>query len=131
VHGVSRLSIALLGSLASAPAPACTLPVEAGTALGEGDVRLVWRSTPAPPLVGQPFVLRVAACPGLTLARVDAAMPEHRHGMNYRPTLHAEGECRWRAEGLLWHMAGRWELRFVVVDAAGTRHRLRESVVLR
>jgi hypothetical protein len=56
-------------------------------------------------------------------------MPEHRHGMNYAPSLQALGDGRWRAEGLLWHMSGRWELRFELGlgDAA---HVLRQSVVL-
>ena len=37
---------------------------------------------------------------------VPARMPEHRHGMNYRPSLTPQGPGRWRADGLLWHMAG-------------------------
>ena len=44
--------------------------------------------------------------------RIDARMPEHGHGMNYRPSLQARGPGRWRAEGLMLHMAGRWELSF-------------------
>jgi hypothetical protein len=56
-------------------------------------------------------------------------MPEHQHGMNYRPSLKARGGGRWRAEGLMFHMAGRWELRFDV-EAGGRVERLRESVTL-
>jgi hypothetical protein len=48
--------------------------------------------------------------------RVDARMPEHRHGMNYRPTITATGEGRYRAEGLMLHMAGKWELVFELRD---------------
>jgi hypothetical protein len=45
---------------------------------------------------------------------VDAQMPEHRHGMNYRPTVSATGNGRYVAEGLLFHMPSRWQLRFDV-----------------
>ena len=38
--------------------------------------------------------------------------PAHRHGMNYRPSISALGGGRFRAEGLLFHMPGRWELVF-------------------
>jgi cytochrome c peroxidase len=43
---------------------------------------------------------------------VNAWMPEHRHGMNYRPTVRSLGEGRYRAQGLLFHMPGRWEFVF-------------------
>ena len=44
--------------------------------------------------------------------RVDATMPEHRHGMNYRPSVRQVSPGRWRAEGLMFHMPGRWEFVF-------------------
>jgi hypothetical protein len=56
-------------------------------------------------------------------------MPEHRHGMNYRSSLQPLGGGVWRAEGLLWHMAGRWELR-LDVELAGAKHTLRPAVNL-
>jgi hypothetical protein len=50
--------------------------------------------------------------------------------MNYRPSLKALGEGRWRADGLMFHMAGRWELIFDV-EAGARRERLVDSVVLK
>ena len=32
--------------------------------------------------------------------------------MNYKPTLKAVGENRYRAEGLMFHMPGQWALLF-------------------
>lgn len=131
---MSRGLAALLGaaalSVASTAAAACSLPAEAGARLDEGPVQLAWRAEPSP-AVGRGFVLHVVLCPAdARLVRVDATMPDHRHGMNYRPSLHALGEGRWRADGLLWHMAGRWELRFDV-ETGGSRHTLRQDVQLR
>lgn len=41
---------------------------------------------------------------------VDAQMPEHGHGMNVLPTVSlAEGGAV-RADGMLFHMNGRWEV---------------------
>lgn len=45
---------------------------------------------------------------------VDAAMPEHGHGMNRVPKIAAKGGGRFHAEGLLFHMPGKWELYFDV-----------------
>jgi hypothetical protein len=68
------------------------------------------------------FALTVDVCPAdARLRRVDATMPEHRHGMNYRPGVKPAGEGRWRVEGLMFHMAGAWELRFDVETPGGPR----------
>jgi hypothetical protein len=40
--------------------------------------------------------------------------------MNYRPTVTTAGAGRFRAEGLMFHMPGAWELTFDVVAADGT-----------
>ena len=45
-------------------------------------------------------------------ALVDADMPEHRHGMNYRARVQALGGGRYRADGLMFHMPGRWRFVF-------------------
>lgn len=59
------------------------------------------------------FQLELQVCPAQPLPppRVDADMPAHRHGMNYRTTVVAlSPPGRYRAEGLLLHMPGRWRL---------------------
>jgi len=99
--------------------------------VAEGPVQAAWLAEPSPISVGRPFALLVTLCPvDAVLLRVDATMPEHRHGMNYRPSLKPLGEGRWRVEGLLWHMSGRWELT-LDLQAQGQQHRLRQSVSLR
>ena len=109
---------------------ACALVPADGALLGNGPVQLAWRAEPGPVQTGKPFTVLIRLCPAdAVLTTVDAHMPEHRHGMNYRPTLQAQGGGRWRAQGLLWHMAGRWELRFDVLQA-GQAHTLRQSVEL-
>ena len=85
---------------------------------------IVLSSHPAPIETGKHFALDIAVCPHGTAelpeaVRVDAVMPEHRHGMNYRPVVVVHGPGLYRAEGLMLHMAGNWELRIDVVTAAG------------
>ena len=119
---------AWLALLLAPAAAACPL---AGAPLQAGAVQAAWRVDGPAIAVGRHFVLELQVCPAdATLARVDATMPEHRHGMNYRPSLTPLGGGRWRADGLVFHMAGRWELRFDIVDGAGRTERLRESVTL-
>lgn len=109
------------------PAAACPL---APPALQQGTVQAAWAVAGAPIAVGRHFALDVRVCPAdATLLRVDATMPEHRHGMNYRPSLKALGDGRWRADGLMFHMPGRWELR-LDVQHAGRTERLLESITL-
>jgi len=45
---------------------------------------------------------------------VDAAMPQHGHGMNRVPKIEKLPDGGFRAEGLLFHIPGKWELYFDV-----------------
>jgi hypothetical protein len=138
-RGTARLLILLSGiaampgaSAQTASAPCGAAPAGAQTIAGD-PVQAHWWPQPAAIAVSKPFAVRINLCPaGAQLLRVDATMPDHRHGMNYRTRLKplnpTTGE--WLAEGLVWHMPGRWEL-VLTVQADGKEHRLSQSVVLR
>jgi hypothetical protein len=111
---VRRLAGAVV-LLFAASAVACELPP--GARVENERVAISYRTVPAKIAVGQPFVLELAACPkrgGLSVERVrlDAHMPEHRHGMNYRTKVEVLGNGRFHSEGWLFHMPGRWEFIF-------------------
>jgi hypothetical protein len=112
---------------------ACPPVAADGKPLASGPLRMAWRVVgPAPDIVvGRHFEVELQLCPAdARLTRVDASMPAHRHGMNYRPSVVNLGEGRYRAEGLMFHMAGDWELRFDV-EVAGQRLSLSDGVALR
>jgi hypothetical protein len=112
-------------------APACQ-SIERGTDVPGTAVSASFRSDPPRIVLSQHFALEVALCSWTakpTLVRVDATMPEHRHGMNYRPTLMRTADGLYRAEGLLFHMPGRWQFVFEVRVGEQTE-RLMHSVVL-
>jgi len=46
-------------------------------------------------------------------------MPEHGHGLVARPVVTEQGDGHYRAEGVLLHMRGSWDLIVDVVDRAG------------
>lgn len=71
--------------------------------------------------VGEQTSLSIRACASgkAPLLSFDAVMPAHGHGLNYRPELTETEPGRWRVEGLLFHMAGRWEFRLRTVEATG------------
>jgi len=73
--------------------------------------------------VSEPFALAITLCGAGTpvLVRVDAGMPAHRHGMNYRPSLSAVGPGVWRAEGMVFHMPGAWEVRLDLEGGGSVR----------
>ena len=129
-----RVGAAAALAIAAAPVWAC------GDGLGPGAQRiesaqwlLVVRATPAPIPVGKHFVLHIELCPraGATLPaelRVDAQMPEHKHGMNYKPSLTSPRPGLYRAEGLMFHMPGRWELQFELRNPKAAPQRLVQSL---
>ena len=118
---------ALLAWLAGTAAQAAcgdSLPA-AHRLLAEGDgLQVAFAPRPAPLPLGRHFALDIVVCPAAgqplpaTLA-VDADMPAHRHGMNYRASITALGDGRFRADGLMFHMAGRWRLVFELPATAG------------
>jgi hypothetical protein len=113
--------------LAALPTLACPLPAPT---LQAGAISAAWVVNGAPIRVGHHFVLDVQLCPlDAQLLRVDAVMPEHGHGMNYRPGVTRVSAGRWRAEGLLFQMPGSWELR-LDVQAAERTERLRQAIVV-
>ena len=107
--------LAALGLTSALPAWACTPAIE-GTRLESPRFVLAYRASELS--VGRHFALEVAACAKSGAApetlKVDAHMPEHRHGMNYRPEVKRLAPGRWHAEGLMFHMPGKWELVFFV-----------------
>ena len=107
---------------------ACELPGGGAQRIESSRHIVLYRAQPAP-RVGEHFALEFAVCPAPEGVRVDAWMPEHRHGMNYRPSVAALGGGRYRAEGLMLHMAGRWELVFEV-RAGGKTERVAQSLKL-
>jgi hypothetical protein len=117
---VSRRALALAAAAAlPACTAACTPPLHGeDVRLIEGERHVVaWRAPEPLPLAAF-FAIDFAACTRdgrrIDPPRVDATMPQHGHGMNYRPTVEARGDGRFRASGLLLHMPGRWQLSFAV-----------------
>ncbi len=109
------------GLLAAGSALACELPP--GTRLESERLALSYRTVPPKIAVGEHFALELAVCPkqGPAFAgrvKMDARMPEHQHGMNYQPTVNLLEPGRYRSEGWLFHMPGRWEF---VFDLGGER----------
>ena len=112
--------------LCAGTAAACgeALPGATRTIEGKGYV-VVFKTMPDPIAVGEHFALDFAVCARAKgeaprSVRVDASMPEHRHGMNYRPVVTARSTGAYRADGLMFHMPGRWDLVFDVVGDGGT-----------
>jgi len=113
----NAIRLAAAGALIlSLPAWACTPPIE-GTRLESSRYVLAYR--PSGISVGSHFSLDIGVCPKNGRGepdslKVDAQMPEHKHGMNYAPAVTKVGPGRWQAEGLMFHMPGKWEFVFEV-----------------
>jgi cytochrome c peroxidase len=110
-----RAAALLSGLVLASPALPCTPPLE-GTRLESGRFVVSFRTEEIS--VSRHFALEVAACaksgPPPAALKVDAHMPDHRHGMNYKAAVTRVGPGRWRATGLLFHMPGKWEFLFEV-----------------
>jgi len=121
-HAVALRGLALGGALAfGGHAAACELPP--GKRLESERLALSYRTVPARIDPGRHFEVYFGFCPNVRgPIKVDAHMPEHRHGMNYRPSVSPAGGG-YRSEGWLFHMPGRWEFVFDIGD-----ERLTDSV---
>jgi hypothetical protein len=89
---------------------------------------VVYRLRPPSIPLNEPFAVEVtifdqrrnqAQVSDLTL-HVDAAMPEHRHGMNVVAEVWKNNDGSYTATGLVFHMPGRWELYFDITEGLVT-----------
>jgi len=120
----------------SAAAPPCEAPASLGTPqrLESADVVVLFRTVPAPIEIGKHFAVEAHVCPTPPIGTaagfmVDARMPEHRHGMNYRAHVSRRPDGIYVAEGLLFHMPGLWQLVFDV-ERGGRMERLMKDIDL-
>jgi len=118
------LAVALLvaGCSPSAPPPGGKRQV---TSNG-GTYTVTFETSPNPIPMNELFDLRFTVAPksgalpqGLAVV-VDARMPAHGHGMNRVPKLTTQPDGSTKAEGMLFHMPGHWELYFDIVQAGKT-----------
>lgn len=126
----------LLGLFAATVNAACPPCESDGTVIMNGPLALAYQPVIAGKASRIPmarhFTLEVQLCDkdgvsAALLKNADATMPEHRHGMNYRPVITPLGDGRFRVEGMMFHMAGHWELVFEV-QAGKTVTRLTHDV---
>jgi hypothetical protein len=117
----------LLLSAAGVASAACP-SLDGGLAMSgaqAGRFAAALRFNPAPVKVGRPFAIDVSVCApdGAKVERlvIDARMPAHRHGMNYKPEITPKGEGAYEARGFLFHMPGKWEIMLSVTDAATSK----------
>ena len=105
----------------------------AGARRVEGrDVALAFKTRPAKIKVGELFSVDVTVCPKKGTVKgvgVDASMPEHKHGMNYKPTVKKNATEGFTATGMMFHMPGRWQFAFEVEGTEG-RERLLDTVAV-
>ena len=110
------------------------LPAQSRLEAGSAELRILFAPRGMPIRVGQHFALEIEVCApdaakGSMPLRVDADMPAHRHGMNYRATVKPLGDGRYLAEGLMFHMPGRWRFIFDAGDASRALTATREIVL--
>jgi hypothetical protein len=134
-----RLPPILLAALANvgAVAAATDCPAEAQgyQRIKTADAEIAYRWEPADLKVGQFFAAEVVACraPGpepVGAIAIDAIMPAHGHGMNYRPAAARAGAGHYRFTGLMLHMPGTWRITFDLVQGS-RRTRLAHEVSLK
>jgi len=97
-----------------------------------GSFYVSYESTPEPIPFNEVFNLIVTVRDGTDRSKpigdcsidVIATMPAHHHGMNLRPRVTSLGDGRFRVDGMLLHMPGRWQIQIDV-----NRHTVTERAV--
>jgi hypothetical protein len=95
-----------------------------------GNYLIQFETAPDPIPLNEPFILKFAIiprkpagtgpAPGEIGVEVDARMPAHFHGMGRVPKLIRRPDGTFLAEGMLFHMPGRWELYFDISQGPRT-----------
>ncbi|MGH1350561.1 MAG: hypothetical protein ACRBBN_07115 [Methyloligellaceae bacterium] len=88
------------------------------------EVSAALRIIPKTIKVGEPFSVEVIIC-GLAYdavdrTSIDASMPAHKHGMNYRPVVKKLRNNIFRGENMLFHMPGVWRIDFAAFQNGKT-----------
>ena len=109
----------MIWALAAAALPgaviACEVTLEPDTLHAEDQAyELALETIPAPIAVSKPFAVKLQICRKEGTAYtgrvdVDAVMPAHRHGMNYKPALETGSDGVITGSGFVFHMPGRWQ----------------------
>jgi hypothetical protein len=135
------LALALAPALGACQAPSASasmseagkpaVPANARRVTSNGGTYVVaFVAEPDPIPVNEPLQLRVwvleasgqqaQLAPDRVTLAVDAAMPEHQHGMNTEPVVKTDQDRAFLVSGMLLHMPGRWQLYFDVTQAGIT-----------
>lgn len=128
-------AVLLMGvAAAAAQAQICVAELPGGKVVAAAHYQLAYRTQPSQIVVGSHFSLEVIVCAkagggAVEGLQVDAFMPEHRHGMNYRPAAKALGGGRYQIEGLMFHMPGRWDLHFDVTSGGRSERLTHENAL--
>ena len=117
-------ALASLGAAAARAGCGDDLPAAHRLLADAPSLQIAFAPRPAPLPAGRHFALDIVLCPAPgqpmpASLQVDADMPAHRHGMNYRASVTPLGPGRFRADGLMFHMAGRWRFIFDLPAADG------------
>jgi YtkA-like len=116
----SRLVAVIVPAAADTVCPAAAQGFEH---LKTADAEIGYRWEPAELKVGQFFAAEVVACSipdraPVGAITIDATMPAHGHGMNYRPKAEPKGPGHYRFTGLMLHMPGTWRVTFQLEQGA-------------
>jgi hypothetical protein len=111
---MTRSLIAVSLCLVSNIAVACDLAGGETVEL-EAGVTLHYQFQPSPLPVAQHFSMQFLVCRGdrplvLDGFKVDALMPAHGHGMNYKAKIENQRDGLVEATGMLFHMPGPWQI---------------------
>jgi hypothetical protein len=118
----------------ASPAFACPAAEQGFQRLASADAEVAYRWDPAELKVGRFFAAEVITCKAphaepVREIRLDATMPAHNHGMNYRPAAAETAPGHYKFTGLMLHMAGTWRLTIDLLQGS-KRTRLTHEVKL-
>ena len=125
------------GCYSSSMKPMVAQPAANTVTSNDGKFSVSWVPQPDPIPLNSFFDIKVqildlsgeAITPDEATLKVDAAMPQHGHGMNHVATVTPQSDGTWLATGLLMHMPGDWQLYFDL-EMDGISRRAQTPVVI-
>jgi hypothetical protein len=82
--------------------------------------------------VGKHFSVLIQVCNKISNnvvsdIKIDADMPAHKHGMNYKTVITKQSETIYLAQGLMFHMPGQWRVLFEFESSENPGQKIRAN----
>ncbi len=112
----------------------CDLTSQTAVSISDKTYRITYKTDPQQLIVSEPFTVHLLICTveGIPFdgdLKVSAAMPKHKHGMNFAPKVSKLSPGSYQVEAMVFHMPGAWGYEFSLAEGGKTTRLLSDHLL--